>query len=227
MYDYLLQFFSQGASAYAGIVVLLVLTGAGVPIPEELPVFVAGVLSRHGTLNWGLAYAACLIGAILGDCVMYSIGRYFGRSVLRERHWFAPFLTPEREALIEENIKRHGLKVFFLARFLVGLRSPVFLAAGILRVPFRRFLLMDLLCATVVVSFFFSLGYIFAYHIRAWLESIRHAEYALTGTVLSTIAVVGLYYYWVRRRRAKTLLDPPVDPAAPPAKAQDRSQSVA
>ena len=79
MYDYLIEFFSQGASAYAGIILLLILTGAGLPVPEELPVFVAGVLSRHGTLQWGLAYASCLIGALCGDCVMYGIGRYFGR----------------------------------------------------------------------------------------------------------------------------------------------------
>lgn len=202
MYDYVLDFFSQGTSAYGGIVLILVLTGAGLPIPEEIPVLAAGVLSGHGTLHVGFAYAACLIGALLGDCVMYSIGRYFGRSLLRERHWFAPFLTPEREALVEENIKRHGLKVFFLARFLVGLRSPVFLAAGILRVPFRRFILIDLFCATVVISLFFSLGYIFANQIRAWLVAIRQAEFALTGSVLAVIAVVGLYFY-MRRRKAR------------------------
>lgn len=226
MYDYLIQFFSQGASAYAGIVLLLVLTGAGLPIPEELPVFAAGVLSRNGTLYWGFAYASCLIGALLGDCVMYGIGRYFGRSVLRTRHWFAPFLTPEREAQIEDNIKRHGLKIFFLARFLVGLRSPVFLAAGILRVPFRRFLLTDLFCATVVVSFFFSLGFIFANSIHAWLESIRRAEFALTGTVLAGIAVVGIYYYYRRRRgRARHGAAGVDDLDRNPA--QDRKQSVA
>lgn len=226
MYDYLLDFLSHGASAYAGIVLLLVLTGAGLPIPEELPVLAAGVLSRLGTLHWGAAYLACLVGALAGDCVMYGIGRYFGRSLLRERHWFAPFLSPEREAQIEENIKRHGLKVFFIARFLVGLRSPVFLAAGILRVPFRRFILTDLFCATVVVSFFFSLGYLFAKHIRDWLDRIRHAEYTLTGTALAVIAVVGLYFY-VRRRRSKALLESTTHSPLAPATPQDQSKSVA
>lgn len=216
MYDYLIQFLSQGASGYAAIILILVLTGAGLPVPEELPVFVAGVLSRHGTLEWGLAYASCLVGALCGDCVMYAIGRYFGRSLLRERHWFAPFLTPETEAKVEEKIKQHGLKVFFLARFLVGLRSPVFLAAGILRVPFRRFLLTDLFCATVVVTFFFSLGYAFANHIRSWWQTIRHAEYAVTGIVLLVIAGVGLYFYF-RRRRAQAAVNP----------ASDRTESVA
>jgi len=69
-------------------------------------------------------------------------------------------------------------------------------------VPFRRFILIDLFCATVVISFFFSLGYIFAYKIREWLQAIRQAEYALSGSLLAVIAVVGLYFY-VRRRRAR------------------------
>jgi membrane protein DedA with SNARE-associated domain len=226
MYDFLLEFFSQGATAYAGIVVLLVLTGAGLPIPEELPVFAAGVLSRHGTLHWGLAYAACLLGALGGDCVMYGIGRYFGRSYLRQRHWFAPFLTPEREAVIEDNIKRHGLKVCFVARFLVGLRSPVFLAAGILRVPFRRFILTDLFCATVVVTFFFSLGYIFANQIRDWLDRIRHAEYTITGAALAVIAVVGLYFY-IRRRRSRALLEATTQAPISTPTPQDQTKIVA
>lgn len=227
MYDYLLEFFSQGTSAYGGIILLLVLTGAGLPIPEEIPVFAAGVLSRNGTLHVGLAFASCLIGALGGDCVMYALGRYFGRSLLRERHWFAPFLTPEREASIEENIKRHGLKVFFFARFLVGLRSPVFLAAGILRVPFRRFILTDLFCATVVISFFFSLGYIFANQIRAWLQAIRQAEYALSGSVIAVIAVVGLYFY-IRRRRARLESSSTAEAdALPGASAGEHTKSVA
>lgn len=222
MYDYLLEFFSQGASAYGGIVLVLVLTGAGLPVPEELPVFAAGVLSRHGTLHWGLAYASCLIGALGGDCVMYCIGRYFGRALLREKHWFAPFMSPEREADIEEKIKRHGLKVFFLARFLVGIRSPVYLAAGILRVPFRRFILTDLFCATVVITLFFSLGYAFANHIRDWWQAIRHAEYTLT--VVAVIAIVGLYFF-IRRRRARLIAETEAPLGAKAAK--EHSKSVA
>lgn len=228
MYDYVLEFFSQGTSAYGAIVLILVATGAGIPIPEEIPVFAAGVLSRHETLHAGLAFAACLVGAILGDCVMYSLGRYFGRSLLREKHWFAPFLTPEREALIEENIKRHGLKVFLLARFLVGLRSPVFLAAGILRVPFRRFILTDLFCATLVISFFFSLGYIFAYKIRDWLEAIKQAEYTISGSVVAAIAIACLYFY-LRRRRARldSLSGLSADADLSTATAKEHSKSVA
>ena len=54
---------------YLGIVVFLVLTGAGLPLPEELAIVAAGVLSSGDEpfLNVYVAFAACLIGALLGD----------------------------------------------------------------------------------------------------------------------------------------------------------------
>ena len=108
-----------------------------------------------------MALACCLFGAIVGDSIMYWIGYHFGRGVLAEHPWWARWVTPEREAQIEEKFRQHGFKVFFVARFLVGLRSPVYLTAGILRVSFRRFFLIDLFCATAVVSTFFGLTYLF------------------------------------------------------------------
>src|SRR3989304_5815756 len=147
--------------SYLSIFFVLVLTGSGLPIPEEVPIIAAGIFSAHGTLNPWLAFMWCLLGALVGDCVMYFIGYHFGRPVLSEHPWFARFVTPEREAQIEQQFRQHGFKIFFVARFLVGIRSPVYLTAGILRVSFRRFLTIDLFCATMVVGTFFWLTYLF------------------------------------------------------------------
>jgi len=70
--------------SYFGIIAFLVLTGCGLPIPEEVPIIAAGVLSKQ-TLNPWLALASCFIGAVLGDMVMYGIGRKFGRRLLANR----------------------------------------------------------------------------------------------------------------------------------------------
>ena len=183
--------------SYLAIIFVLILTGTGLPIPEEVPIVAAGILSAHGQLHPWLAFAACLFGALAGDCVMYWIGFHFGRSVVREHPRWAHFVKPEREAQIEQMLQQHGLKVFFLARFLVGLRSPVYLSAGILRVPFRRFLLIDLFCATTVIGTFFGLSYVYGPTIAKW---IRGAEITLTGVVLVAMAGVGIYF-WRRHRR--------------------------
>src|SRR5690349_12116149 len=110
--------------SYFGIALFLILTGCGLPIPEEVPILAAGVLSSNGKLEPWLAFASCLGGALIGDCVMYSIGHYFGHNLLKDHKWFAKLLSAEREEKFEFLIRRHGLKVLFVARFMVGVRSP-------------------------------------------------------------------------------------------------------
>ena len=201
MLDFLL---SQGPLlAYLGIAAFLALTGAGLPIPEEVFIIAAGVASAHGMLNPWFALVACLAGALAGDAVMYTIGHHFGRALLREHPWWARYVNADVEARMERMIDRHGLKVFFLARFLVGLRSPVYLTAGILRVPFRRFLLIDLVCASSVIGTFFGLSYFLSNRYGgAIYHWIRDAEMAVTIVVVLTLFVVCVVW-WVRRRCRK------------------------
>lgn len=191
--------------SYLVIILVLVVTGAGIPIPEEVPVITAGIMSSHGQLHPWLAFLACLVGALGGDCVMYAIGYHFGRSVLREHHYWVRLVTPEREAQMEEMVSRHGLKTLLLARFLVGLRSPVYLAAGILRLPFRRFFLFDLFCATVVIGTFFSLSYYCGLTITRW---IRPAEIIATVVVVLVLLGGGIYLWRGRARRAASATSP-------------------
>jgi len=187
--------------SYLAIVVVLILTGAGLPIPEEVPIIAAGILSAHGQLDPWLAAASCILGALVGDGVMYWIGRHFGRSFIREHPWWAHFVKPEREVQLEQQINQHGLKVLFVARFLVGVRAPVYLAAGVLRVPFRRFLLIDLFCASTVVSVFFALSY---YCSTTIIQRVRQAEVLLTVVVVLAVGVM-LLYLWRRHRQSLDL----------------------
>jgi membrane protein DedA with SNARE-associated domain len=188
-------------ASYLGIIVVLILTGSGLPVPEEVPIIAAGVAAYYGTLNPWLALASCFIGALIGDCVMYAIGYHFGHRLLRDHPWLARFLKPEREAHIEEMIAQHGWKVFFLSRFLVGLRSPVYLTAGILRVSFRRFVFVDLFCAAIVICTFFWLSYFFAERIAGWFKRIQHAEVAITVAVVAAVLGIVLFFYVRHRRR--------------------------
>jgi membrane protein DedA with SNARE-associated domain len=187
--------------SYLGIIVFLILTGCGLPIPEEVPILAAGVMSR-GTLNPWMALASCMVGAILGDMVMYGLGRKFGRGLLQRRGYLHSLLSAEREQQIEEQFRLHGLKVLFAARFLVGIRTPIYITAGILKVPFRRFVVADMLCASIVIPLFFGVAYLFSDHVNRLWQLMRRAEIAISvAVVLAAIAGVFVVRY-VRKRRA-------------------------
>jgi len=197
--DFLLQF------GYLGIIVFLVLTGCGLPIPEEVAVIFAGVVSSQGHLDPKLAVAACLFGALLGDSLMYAIGYHFGRNLMALHPKLGKFVGAEREEYFEQAILRHGFKVMLLARFMVGVRGPVYLAAGVVRMPFRRFLLWDLFCATLVVGTFFSLSYFYGKQITGL---VRDAELTFTLVVCVLAVIAGVW--WMRQRRQR-LLDEAID----------------
>lgn len=194
------------AWGYIGIIVFLILTGCGLPIPEEVAIVAAGCLAapEKNLLDPWLALGSCFIGAIVGDVIMYAIGRKFGRRLLQKRAFFSSILSPEKERHIEEMFTKHGLKVLFVSRFLIGIRSPIYITAGILKVPFKRFVIVDLFCAGVMITTFFALAYFYSDKVLGW---IRGAETAVTISVLllAVAALVGYRVYRKRRDRLEAL----------------------
>ena len=184
--------------SYFGIFVLMVLTGCGLPAPEEVFIIGAGVLSAQGELRPALAFAACLLGALVGDAAMYYIGRRFGHNLIYVHPKFAKFVGAQREEHFERAVMRHGFKVLLLARFMIGVRGPVYLAAGVVRMPFLKFLLWDLICATLVVGAFFSLSFAYGDEIARLL---RDAEVTLTLIATATVLVIAFIALRSRRRQ--------------------------
>lgn len=207
MFDFLFYRFT-----YIGIILILVFSGAGLPIPEEVPVVAAGVASSNGYLHPWLAFAACVLGALGGDIVLYAIGYHFGHSLVYRHPRFAHLLHADREAKIEQMIRKHEVKVLFLARFMVGVRAPVYLAAGILRIPFLRFLAIDAVCATIVVGLFFGLSYAYGDRLT---RLIRQSEIGITVfVVLAAITIVCLLLWKQRRKRLLAIdSEPPSEEA--------------
>jgi membrane protein DedA with SNARE-associated domain len=187
---------------YPLIFLVLVLCGSGLPLPEEVPIIASGAFSASGHFNPWVAFAVCWAGAVAGDCILYVIGYHFGRGIFQKHPWWVRFVTPEREAQIEQKFHQHGLKLFLGARFLVFLRSPLFLAAGILRVSFRRFILFDVACSALVVGAFFNLAYWFG---KALAEDFKLALIWLT--VLVVVVSIGAGLYWWRRHVARKTPD--------------------
>lgn len=203
-----MQDFILTHGSYLAIIAILTLTGAGLPVPEEVPTVAAGVLSSAavGKLDPMLAFLACLVGALLGDCLMYGIGRVLGTTFLRSHPLFARIMHEEREQQMEDLLRNHGLKVFLIARFLVGVRSPIYLAAGVMRVEFRKFLAIDAICATVVVGTFFWLSHFFG----SWVGPLLHeSQLAATIVVLVILVLVAVYYFAWKKYSSYWRLDEP------------------
>jgi membrane protein DedA with SNARE-associated domain len=191
---------------YLGIVAVLVLGGLGLPVPEEAPIILGGVLASKGRLDPALAFLAGYGGVILGDLVVYGLGYWHGERVLG-LPMTRRFLSKPREVQLQGYFHRHGMKILVLCRFAPGFRSAAYLTAGILRLPPLRLLACDLVAAGLSTSLMFGAGFFFSRWIETTLEEMK--RYAL----LATACLAGgflLYRYTQARLRGGRAVGPPV-----------------
>ena len=85
---------------YAGIFLVLFVAGLGAPIPEELPILAAGVLSSQDIVRWWAALGVCLVGVLAGDTALYWVGHHWGDHILEWRIT-RRVLTREREEVMK------------------------------------------------------------------------------------------------------------------------------
>jgi membrane protein DedA with SNARE-associated domain len=180
---------------YLGIFAVLLLGSLGVPIPEEMPIIAAAVLSHEGIVAWGLALPLCLLGVLSGDVVLYWVGRRWGESVLNWRavRWVLP---PERERWLQAAYRRHALKTIVTARHVTGLRAAAFLTAGNARVPFWKFVAADAGAAVLGVPLLFGLAYFFTDQIEAVVKDLHRVERWLGLAGLLALAAVLAVIVW-------------------------------
>jgi membrane protein DedA with SNARE-associated domain len=176
---------------YLGILAALLLGSVGVPIPEEMPIVAAGILSHEGLAQWWLALPVCVLGVLAGDVVLYWAGRRWGERLLRWRV-VRHVLTRARADWLKAAYREHAMKTVAMARHVTGLRAAAFLTAGIARVPFWKFILADAAAAAVTVPLAFGLAYFFTHQINAILADVHRVErwLALAGLVAVAGALV-------------------------------------
>jgi membrane protein DedA with SNARE-associated domain len=192
---------------YLGIFALLVLGSLGVPIPEEMPIIAAAVLSHEGIVRWWYAVPLCLLGVLSGDMVLYWVGRYWGEQVLQWRV-VRLVLSPAREQWLKAAYRRHALKTVVTARHVMGLRAAAFLTAGSANVPFWKFVAADAGAALFGVPLVFGLAYFFTDQIKAIMADVHRAERWLFLAGLLAVAAMLIIGVWRWHLRvAKERLD--------------------
>jgi membrane protein DedA with SNARE-associated domain len=202
---------------YLGIFGVLLSASLGVPIPEEMPIIAAAVLSHERIVRWWLVLPVCLLGVLSGDMALYWIGRHWGERVCNWR-LVRLVLSPPREHWLKAAYRRHALKTVVTARHIVGLRAAAFLTAGSAGVPFWKFVTADAGAALVSVPVVFGFAYFFTDQIKAIMTDVHRAErwLGLAGLLaLAALLVVGVRR-WSRRVEKDHLADEPTEGHSPP-----------
>jgi membrane protein DedA with SNARE-associated domain len=180
--------------ANLGYLALALIVGgesAGLPIPGETSILVAGALAAHGDLDLPLVWLFAATGAIVGDNIGYLIGRYLLRRLVTGSGRLAHRLehTVERG---EVYFRRHGGKTVFFGRWLPVLRITAAWLAGASHMPWRRFVVFNGLGGIGWAVSISTLGYVAGRSADSVVEIA-----GLLGLVVIVLALVS--HLWLRR----------------------------
>jgi membrane protein DedA with SNARE-associated domain len=163
-------------------------------VPSETSVILAGVLAGTGDLVIWAVILAAAGGAVLGDNTSYWIGRLVGDRIVHR------FFAGERKKRIdwaEEQIEERGGYLIIVGRFIPGGRTAVTLAAGLLEMPWRRFIGFDVAAGLLWASYAALLGYFGG---RAFEEEPLKGFLIAFAVALAFTGAVEVYR-WLKRRR--------------------------
>jgi membrane protein DedA with SNARE-associated domain len=185
-----------------GIVLMMAIESACIPLPSEVIMPFAGYLASLGQFNLVVAATAGAIGCNLGSAVAYEIGHRGGRPFVER--WGGYLLITHRDLdWADRFFARYGSAAVFVARLLPVVRTFIALPAGIARMPLVRFHVYTFLGSW---PWCFALAYVGMRLGQAWdsdptLRSIMHRFDALIAVLL--VIAVGFYVWrhWHNRVR--------------------------
>ncbi|MDH2927037.1 DedA family protein [Lonepinella koalarum] len=201
--DVLISFFTD--YGYWAVLFVLIICGFGVPIPEDITLVSGGIIAGlyPESVNVHLMLTVSMIGVLAGDSTMYWLGRIYGIKILRFRP-LRKLLSAKRLKNVREKFDQYGNRVLFIARFLPGLRAPIYMVSGITnRVSYTRFLLLDFCAAIISVPVWVYLGYHGANN-RDWLaQQIKNGQHGIYVIIAVVVLYIGYKIYKAKKAKNK------------------------
>lgn len=124
---------------YGGIILLMAIESACIPLPSEIIMPFAGFLVFKGEMNLWLVALAGAIGCVVGSIPAYYVGMFGGRP-LAEKYGKYILLSKRDLDYADHLFERHGEIIIFLARMLPAIRTFIAFPAGVVRMNMPKFI---------------------------------------------------------------------------------------
>ena len=189
---------------YALVVVFMLMSGFGLPIPEELVLISTGLIAFAGSrpdlfppphpgaavVDPYVLAGVCFFAVFFSDMLVFAIGRYFGKK-LAARGWFTKWLDADKNPKLVAVREKYGIWACGIFRFTPGLRFPGHLSCGALGIPYWKFIAIDGGAALFSVP---TQVILVALYGEAMLASLKQFKMVF----LAVLAVAGLAYIGYR-----------------------------
>src|SRR3984885_11373706 len=177
---------------YAVLFFWILAEQGAVPFPPLPLLLVCGALARAGHLSDAPILFFGVLACLIADSVWFQIGRSRGSRILG----FLCRMALEPDSCVrqtENGFVRYGVRFLLVSKFIPGMNSLAAPMAGSSRVSWRRFLLFDAMGASLFVSSWAVVGYLFGDQLEAIGNVVGRAGFRL---FLSILAIVCGWIGW-------------------------------
>jgi membrane protein DedA with SNARE-associated domain len=185
-----------GAMGYPGIFLLMAMESSVIPVPSELVMPPAGYLAFQGEMNVAVAILCGTLGSLVGAYANYFASHYLGRPLILKYGKYV-LIPPDKFKRVERFFLQHGEISTFIGRLLPVVRHLISIPAGISGMNHLRFCTYTLLGAGIWCSILTGIGYVIGENQQLIMQ---YAHKAVAWVVLFSIALIGAYVWWQRRR---------------------------
>lgn len=176
---------------YAGIIMMMAIESANVPLPSEAIMPNAGLLVQQGQMNLHLAAISGAIGCLLGSIPSYFLGMLGGRPFLEKYgRWF--LLRNKDLDVADRWVDKYGDITFFLCRMLPIVRTFMSFPAGVLRAHFGMFCVSTFVGSLIWCYLLTYVGVKFGENLEFFVSIWHKFDLAI---VVVGVAAVGYYLY--------------------------------
>jgi membrane protein DedA with SNARE-associated domain len=195
-FDILREYFVN--HGYLTVAIALLLENAGLPVPgETILLFASFTAYSEGTIKFPILVGVAILACALGDNIGYWLGSTGGRTLLvRYQKFFRISQTTLDRG--EATFAKYGAITVFIARFVFGLRVIAGPLAGVLKMPWRRFVIFNVLGAIAWVTAITTVGALFGRHWDQVMEKLGEVN----GAILAVVVIAVLAWWRFRRHRS-------------------------
>lgn len=183
-------------AGYPGVLLLMAIESACIPLPSEVIMPFAGYLVYSGRFNLYAVAAVGALGCNMGSLVAYLVGYYGGRPLV-ERYGSYVLLTRRELDHAEHFFARYGSATVFVARLLPVVRTFIALPAGVAKMPQGRFHIY-----TFLGSFPWCLG-------LAWVgmklgerwdkdPRLKMWFHRFDAVIVAAVIVLAIWFFWTK-----------------------------
>jgi membrane protein DedA with SNARE-associated domain/rhodanese-related sulfurtransferase len=189
------------AHGYRVLFALVLLETFGIPVPAAVALFVAGAATAHGVLSIPAALACGVTAMLLGDTLMFVLGRHTGWWLLSILCRLS--LNPESCILRSADaFFKRGRTLLMFAKFVPGINTLAPPMAGSMQMPLSLFLRYDLVGTLLYNSAYIFAGFLFSGALELMAKGYKAFNLALSWILIVAVVVYAALqmWFWLRAK---------------------------